>query len=81
MAGVWNPSDIRDAVTQERVLKHMQAADRGFRRAEDLVTKIGRGPLMAVLHSLKVSSLDQVADLETLKAIVLALEAKLQAAK
>ena len=81
LAGVWNPSDIRDAVTQERVLKHMQAAERGFRRVGDLVTKIGRGPLMAVLHSLKVNSLDQVADLETLKAIVLALEAKLQAAE
>jgi hypothetical protein len=81
VGSVWNPSDIHDAATQERVLKHMQAAERGFRRVEHLVTKLGRGPLIAVLNSLKVSSLEQVADLKTLKAIVLALEAKLQPAK
>jgi hypothetical protein len=81
LAGVWNPSDIRDAATQERVLKHMQSAERGFRRVEHLVTELGRGPVIAVLNSLKLTSLDQVADLETLKAIVLTLQAKLQPMK
>src|SRR5438477_10412727 len=32
VAGVWNPKDILDQAIQEKVLAHMQAAERGFRR-------------------------------------------------
>src|SRR5882762_2890619 len=34
MARVWNPKDIMDPSIQKKVLAHMQAAERGFRRVE-----------------------------------------------
>ena len=34
VARVWNPKDIQDLAIQEKVLAHMQAAERGIRRAE-----------------------------------------------
>jgi hypothetical protein len=66
LARVWNPRQIQDPAIQQKVLAHMQAAERGFRRAETARDK--------VLGSLKVSSLDQVDDLKTLQKIVVALE-------
>jgi hypothetical protein len=40
------------------------------------VDKTGAEPLIAILRSVNLKSLEQVANLETLKQIVLALEAK-----
>ena len=34
LARVWNPKDIQDPAIQQKVLAHMQAAERGFRRLD-----------------------------------------------
>jgi len=75
LARVWNPSDIQDPAIQQKVLAHMQAAERGFRRAEAARDKAGLAAFAGILGSLKVSSLDQVDNLKTLQEIVVALEA------
>jgi hypothetical protein len=75
LARVWNPKDIQDPPTQQKVLAHLQAAERGLRRAEAARDKVGLGAFAAVLGSLKLSSLDRVDNLKTLQEIVVALEA------
>jgi hypothetical protein len=74
LARVWNPSEIQDPAIQQKVLAHMQAAERGFRRAEAARDKAGLAAYAGILRSLKLSSLDQVDNLKTLQEIVVALE-------
>lgn len=74
VARVWNPKDIQDPEIQQKVLAHMQAAERGLRRAEAARDKAGLGGSAAVLRSLRLSSFDQVNNLKTLLEIVVALE-------
>jgi len=76
VARVWNPKDIQDPALQEKVLAHMQAAERGLRRAQAACGKVGLAVFARVLGSLNLSSLDQVSNLTTLKEIVAALEGK-----
>lgn len=75
VARVWNPKDIQEKAIQERVLAHLQAAERGLRRAEAAREKAGLAAFARVLGSLRLSSLDQVDNLKTLQEIVVALEA------
>jgi hypothetical protein len=75
VARVWDPKDIQDPQIQQRVLAHMQAAERGLHRAEAARDRAGLAAFAAVLGSLKLSSLDQVDNLKTLQEIVVALEA------
>ena len=75
VARVWNPKDIQDQAIQEKVLAHMQAAERGLRRAAHAREKAGLAAFAGVLGSLRLSSLDQVDNLNTLQKIVVALEA------
>jgi hypothetical protein len=75
VARVWNPKDIRDPALQQKVLAHLQAAERGLHRAEAARGKVGLAAFAAVLGSLKLSSLDQIDNLKTLQEIVVALEA------
>jgi hypothetical protein len=75
LARVWNPRDIRDQVTREKVLAHMQAAERGLRRAEAARDNAGLAAFAGVLRSLELSSLDQIDNLKTLQEVVVALEA------
>jgi hypothetical protein len=75
VARVWNPKDIEDKTIQEKVLAHMQAAERGLRRAEAAREKAGLATFAKVLGSLRLSSLDQVDNLKILHEIVTALEA------
>jgi hypothetical protein len=74
VARVWNPRDIPDQAAQERVLAHLQAAERGLWRATAARDKAGLGAFAAVLGSRKLSSLDQVDNLKTLEEVVIALE-------
>jgi len=74
VARVWTPKEIQDKAIQERVLAHMQAAERGLSRAKAARDKVGLGVFAAVLGPLRLSSLDQVDNLKTLQQIVLALE-------
>ena len=79
LARVWNPKDIQDPAIEERVLTHMQAAERGFRRAEAARDKTGMAVFAAILGSLRLRSLNQVDNLKTLQEIVVALEAAIKA--
>jgi hypothetical protein len=81
VARVWNPKDIQDQAIQEKVLAHMQAAERGLRRAEAAREKAGLAAFAGVLGSLRLRSLDQVDNLKTLQEIVAALEAAAPRAK
>jgi hypothetical protein len=75
IARVWNPREIQDAGLQRQVLAHMQAAERGFRRLDAALDSAGPEALTHILCSLKLQSLTQVDELQTLHQIVLALEA------
>lgn len=74
IATAWKPSDITDPLVLERVLSHMQAAERGLKRLETALDKTGPAPLATILRSHQLTSLDRVENLETLNKIVLALE-------
>jgi len=78
VARAWNPKDIQDPATQQKVLAHMQAAERGFRRLDAALDRVRPEPLSQILRSLKLQSVDRVDNLQTLHEIVLALEASAQ---
>ena len=75
VARVWDPNQIQDTALQQRVLEHMQAAERGLQRLKSALERVGAEPLTGILNSLRVVSLEKVDSLETLKQIVLPLEA------
>jgi hypothetical protein len=75
IARVWNPRDIQDAGLQQQVLANMQAAERGFRRLDAALDRVGPDALTQILRSVKLQSIDLVDNLQTLREIVLALEA------
>ena len=77
LARVWKPSQVQDTALLQKLLAHMQSANRGLRRLDAALDKTGPEPLAAMLRSLNLTSLDQVENLKTLQNIVLALEAKL----
>jgi hypothetical protein len=68
----------RDPAVEQKVLAHMQAAERGFRRLDGALNSVESEALTQILFSLKVQSIDQVDNLRTLHQIVLALEAAAQ---
>src|SRR5258708_3435094 len=74
VARAWNPKDIQDTGVQQRVLAHMQAAERGFRRLDAALDRVGPEALTQILRSLKLQSVSQVDNLQTLHQIVLTLE-------
>ncbi len=73
-ARVWNPTEIRDADVLRKVLAQMQAAERGLRRLEAALNRVGPETLVPILRSLRLNSLNQVDRLETLKTVVLEVE-------
>jgi hypothetical protein len=56
----------------------MQAAERGFRRLDAALERVKPEALTQILGSLKLQSIDRVDNLQTLREIVLALEAAAQ---
>lgn len=76
LARVWDPSQIGDPAVLQKVLTHMQAAQRGLTRLDATLEKIGPEALGPILDSVKLESVDQVDNLHTLQKIVLAMEAK-----
>ena len=72
---MWNPKDIQDPAIQEKVLAHMQAAERGFRRLDAALERVEPEALTQILRPLRLQSVDRVDNLQTLHEIVLALEA------
>ncbi|MFZ0308312.1 MAG: AAA family ATPase [Candidatus Sulfotelmatobacter sp.] len=73
-ARVWDPTQIRDANVLRKVLAQMQSAGRGLRRLEAALNKVGPEALIPILRSLRLNSLAQVNNLETLKRVVHELE-------
>jgi hypothetical protein len=73
-ARVWNPTEIRDADVLRKVLQHMQSAERGLRRLEAALDRVGLETLVPILRSLRLNSLDQVDSLDALKRVVLEVE-------
>jgi hypothetical protein len=78
LARVWHPKDIQDPTLQQKVLVHMQAAERGFRRLDAALGRVEPEPLTQILNSVKLQSLTQLDNLQTLHQVVLALEAAAQ---
>ncbi|HEX6503067.1 MAG TPA: Rad52/Rad22 family DNA repair protein [Terriglobales bacterium] len=74
LARVWNPREIQDASLLQKVLEHMRSAERGLRRVEAALDKTGPEALAPILKAIRLSSLERVDNLETLKRIVLELE-------
>ena len=74
VARVWNPSEIRDADVLRRILVQMRSAERGLRRLEAALNRVGPGTVAPTLRSLRLNSLEQVDCLGTLKKVVLAAE-------
>ena len=70
-ARVWNPTEISDADVLPKVLAQMQAAERGLRRLGAALDKVGPEALVPILRSLRLTSLNQVDGLESLKKVVL----------
>ena len=73
-AKAWKPEQIKDVSVQRKTLERMQAAQRGFRRLENALEKVGEDRIADVLASLKLRSIERVADLETLHRLVVELE-------
>jgi hypothetical protein len=73
-ARVWNPNEIRDPNVLRKVLAQMQSAERGLRRLEAALNRVGPEALFPILRALRLNSLAQVNNLETLKRVVHELE-------
>lgn len=76
VARAWNPADVKDRNVLERLLGHMQAAERGLSRLETAYLHTGAEPLAEILHSVGIRDMNQVSSLEQLEKIVVALEAE-----
>jgi hypothetical protein len=76
IANAWEPKQIGDGAVLRKVLTHMEAAARGLGRLQIAVERSGAEALAQVLHDLQLRSMREVANLETLHAVVMALEAK-----
>jgi hypothetical protein len=74
LARVWSPREIQDVSLEQRVLEHMRAAERGLRRLEAALDKLGPEALIPVLNKQRITSIQRVDNLEMLKQIVLELE-------
>src|SRR6266852_4557867 len=74
VARAWSPTEIHDTNVLRKVLAQMQSAERGLRRLEAALDRVGPETLVPILHSLRLNALPQVDNLEDLKKIVLAVE-------
>jgi hypothetical protein len=74
-AKVWKPSQIRNVAEQRQTLERMQAAERGLQRLRQAMENLSQAKVTTILHSLKIRSIDRIADLQTLHALVLRMEA------
>jgi hypothetical protein len=74
VARAWSPTEIHDTDVLCTVLAQMQSAERGLRRLEAALDRVGPETLVPILRSLRLNSLSQVDNLADLKTIVLAVE-------
>ena len=76
VARVWKPNEIQDPALLEKVLTSMQSAAHSFRRLEAARERTGSEAMNEILKSLRIRSLANLNDLETLQQLVLRLEEK-----
>lgn len=74
VARAWNPSEIHEPDVRTRVLTQMQSAERGLRRLEAALNRVGPEPLVPILRALRLNSLDQIDSLDSLKKVVFEVE-------
>jgi hypothetical protein len=74
VARAWKPNQIREMPLLQRVLVHMQAAQRGLQRLDAALEITGPEAVDPPLRSLQLTSIERVNSLEALKVIVLAVE-------
>ena len=74
VARAWSPTEIHDTNVIRKVLAQMQSAERGLRRLEAALDRVGPETLVPILRSLRLNALAQVDNLDDLKKIVLAVE-------
>ena len=74
VAKAWDPREVLEAEILRKVLERMQSAERGFRRLEAALSKVGPEPLVPILRALGLNSLDQIDCMETLKKVVAEIE-------
>lgn len=74
VARAWSPTEIHDADVLRKVLAQMQSAERGLRRLEAALDRVGPETPMPILRSSRLHSLDHVDNLDDFKKIVLAVE-------
>jgi hypothetical protein len=75
-ARVWSPELIRSTAVMRKVLSSMQAANDELRRLEDVKSNVGTKDLETVLGSFKLTALDRLDNLKTLRQLIAALEEK-----
>jgi hypothetical protein len=74
VARAWSPTEILDADVLRQVLEQMKSAERGLRRLDAALNRVGPETLVPVLRSLRLDSLAQVDNLDSLRKIVLTIE-------
>jgi hypothetical protein len=74
VANVWKPGEIRNVAVLEKILITMRSAEREVVRLETARQSVGSEGMGTVLRSLRLKSIDQVNNLETLKRLVAMLE-------
>jgi hypothetical protein len=75
VAKVWEPKQISDGEMLRKVRTQMEAAARGLRRLQLAMERSRAEALAEVLHDLQLRSMREVTNLETLHAVVTAIEA------
>lgn len=73
---VWNPQDLKDQELEKKVLIEMETIEQLLYRADRVFNILGEGPGDEVLASLKLNSIENFGDLETLQTLVARLEEK-----
>jgi hypothetical protein len=75
-ARVWSPEFIRRMAVMRKVLSSMQAAKDELRRLEDIKSNVDANDLETVLESFKLTALDRLDNLKSLRQFIAALEEK-----
>lgn len=76
VAQAWDPRQVKDEALLQRVLAHMQGAQRGLRRLQAGLERSAPGALEKALRSVNLLSLHEVNSLKTLHKIVVKVEAE-----
>jgi hypothetical protein len=78
VALVWSPQQIQETAALEKVLAHMQGAERGMARLEAAQARLAPETVQRVISSLN-APLAKLEDLQALHTLVVALEKEVEA--